>query len=103
MLMIPEISADLLDLRTLAPLDQDAVFDSVRKTSRVIILQEDSMFGGIASDLAALIAEHCFESLDAPVKRVASLDTPVPFASNLEADYLPQSRFAQAVSEILAY
>ena len=99
----PEISADLLDLRTLAPLDQEAVFESVRKTSKVIILQEDSLFGGIASDLSALIAEHCFESLDAPVKRVASLDTPVPFASKLEAEYLPQSRFAKAVSEILAY
>lgn len=99
----PEINADLLDLRTLSPLDEEAVFNSVRKTGKVILLQEDSLFGGIASDLAALIAEHCFEALDGPVKRVASLETPVPFASNLEADYLPHSRFDTAVKELLAY
>ncbi|PQB04381.1 alpha-ketoacid dehydrogenase subunit alpha/beta [Aureitalea marina] len=98
-----EISADLLDLRTLSPLDEEAVFQSVRKTGKVVLLQEDSLFGGMASDLSALIAEHCFESLDGPIKRVASLETPVPFAGKLEEDYLPHARFEQAVKELLAY
>ena len=65
----PEISADLIDLRTLQPLDTETIYKSVRKTGKAIILQEDSLFGGIASDLSALIMEHCFEALDAPVKR----------------------------------
>src|SRR5690606_291539 len=89
----PEIGADLIDLRTLSPLDTEAIFDSVRKTGKAIILQEDSMFGGIASDISALITENCFEYLDAPVKRVASLETPVPFAANLESNYLPKEKF----------
>lgn len=87
-----EISADLIDLRTLQPLDTETIFDSVRKTGKVIILQEDSLFGGIASDLSALITENCFEALDAPVKRVASMETPIPFAAQLEAQYLPKEK-----------
>ncbi len=97
------ISADLIDLRTLVPLDTEAIYASVKKTGKVIILQEDSMFGGMASDISALIAENCFEHLDAPVKRVASLDTPVPFAANLEANYLPKERFKTALRELLSY
>src|SRR5690606_316258 len=72
---LPKVKADLLDLRTLQPLDQDAIVESVKKTGRVIILQEDSLFGGIASDISAMISEECFEFLDAPVRRVASLET----------------------------
>ena len=99
----PEISADLLDLRTLQPLDTEAIFASVKKTGRVIIYQEDSMFGGIASDISAMIMENCFKYLDAPVKRVASLDTPIPFTKALEDQYLPKGRFENDLKELLAY
>ncbi|HLA55374.1 MAG TPA: dehydrogenase E1 component subunit alpha/beta [Flavobacterium sp.] len=97
------ISADLIDLRTLQPLDKDTVYESVRKTSKVIILQEDSMFGGIASDISAMIMEDCFEYLDGPVKRVASLDSPIPFTKALEDQYLPKTRFEIALKELMAY
>jgi 2-oxoisovalerate dehydrogenase E1 component len=99
----PEISADLLDLRTLQPLDTEAIFSSVKKTGRVIIYQEDSMFGGIASDISAMIMEECFKYLDAPVKRVASLDTPIPFTKALEDQYLPKGRFEIELLALLAY
>ena len=99
----PEINADLLDLRTLQPLDREAIFESVKKTGKVIILQEDSVFGGIGSDIAAMINEECFEYLDAPVKRVGSLETPVPFAKALEEGYLPKARFEEKLLELLRY
>ncbi|CAM3306824.1 Dehydrogenase [Flavobacterium longum] len=99
----PEISADLIDLRTLQPLDKDTVYASVKKTSKCIILQEDSMFGGIASDISAMIMEDCFEYLDGPVKRVASLDSPIPFTKALEDQYLPKGRFETALKELMAY
>ncbi|MGB5654532.1 MAG: dehydrogenase E1 component subunit alpha/beta [Robiginitalea sp.] len=94
---------DLLDLRTLCPLDMEAVFQSVRKTGKALLLQEDTLFGGVMADVAAQIGEHCFESLDAPVKRVGSLEIPVPFARSLEAGFLPQSRLRSALEELLAY
>lgn len=94
---------DLLDLRTLCPLDLEAVFQSVRKTGKVLLLQEDTLFGGVMADVAAQIGEHCFESLDAPVKRVGSLEMPVPFARSLEAGFLPQSRLRSALEELWAY
>jgi len=100
---MPAISADLLDLRTLSPLDAEAIFASVKKTNKVIILQEDSMFGGLASDISALISESCFEYLDAPIKRVASMETPVPFAANLEKQYLPKERFKEELASLVAY
>jgi 2-oxoisovalerate dehydrogenase E1 component len=99
----PAISADLLDLRTLQPLDTEAIFASVKKTGRVIIYQEDSMFGGVASDISAMIMENCFKYLDAPVKRVASLDSPIPFTKALEDQYLPKARFEIALQELLEY
>lgn len=99
----PEISVDLIDLRTLSPLDEESIFNSVKKTGKVIILQEDSLFGGVASDISALISEHCFEYLDAPVKRVASLSTPIPFAKNLEELYLAKSKFANALKSLNKY
>ena len=99
----PEISADLLDLRTLQPLDVASIYTSVRKTGKAIFLQEDSLFGSIASDVAALITEHCFESLDAPVKRVASIETPIPFQGELEKQYLPKHRFATELKTLLEY
>ncbi len=99
----PNISADVIDLRTLQPLDVETIYNSVKKTGRAIILQEDTMFGGIASDISALITENCFEFLDAPVKRVASLDTPVPFAKQLEQGFLPKQRFEKVLKELLDY
>jgi len=98
-----EVSADLLDLRTLSPLDTEAIFTSVKKTGKLIILQEDSMFGGMASDISALVSETCFQYLDAPIKRVASLETPIPFAANLEEAYLPNKRFKHDLADLLAY
>ena len=99
----PNIEADLIDLRSLQPLDTEAIFASVKKTGRAIILQEDSLFGGIASDISALIMEHCFEHLDAPVKRVASMETPIPFVSQLENQYLAKIKFEEALKVLLAY
>ncbi|RXJ51165.1 alpha-ketoacid dehydrogenase subunit alpha/beta [Gelidibacter gilvus] len=98
-----DVSADLIDLRTLQPLDTEAIYKSVKKTGRAIILQEDSMFGGIASDLSALIMENCFEYLDAPVKRVASMETPIPFINQLEEQYLAKGKFESALREVLEY
>ncbi|MEN8789856.1 MAG: dehydrogenase E1 component subunit alpha/beta [Flavobacteriaceae bacterium] len=97
------INADLIDLRSLQPLDQEAIFNSVKKTGKLLVLQEDTLFGGIASDIAAMVAEHCFEYLDAPVKRVGSLETPVPFAKNLENNYLPHKRFEEALLDLYSY
>ena len=99
----PEIDADLIDLRTLQPLDTEAIFTSVRKTGKVIIYQEDTLFGGIASDISALIMEECFEHLDAPVKRVASLDSPIPFTKALEDQFLPKNRFEEVLFDLLKY
>jgi len=99
----PTISADLIDLRTLQPLDTEAIYQSVRKTGKAIILQEDSLFGGIASDLSALINENCFEYLDAPIQRVASLETPIPFESQLEKQYLAKNTFEKTLKNLLNY
>lgn len=100
-----ESTADIevIDLRSLMPIDYDTIEESVKKTNRVIVLQEDNMFGGIASDISAYISEHLFEHLDAPVVRVASLDTPIPFNKLLEDQYLPIERLKEKVSYLLAY
>ena len=99
----PEIAADVLDLRTLQPMDAEAIYKSVKKTGRAIIYQEDSLFGGVASDISSMIMENCFEYLDAPVKRVASLETPIPFTKALEDQYLPKGRFETALLELINY
>ncbi|MCP2024967.1 2-oxoisovalerate dehydrogenase E1 component [Flavobacterium sp. HSC-32F16] len=99
----PEIEADLIDLRTLQPLDTETIFASVKKTGKAIIYQEDTLFGGIASDISALIMEECFQYLDAPVKRVASLDSPIPFTKALEDQFLAKNRFEEVLKELLAY
>jgi 2-oxoisovalerate dehydrogenase E1 component len=96
-------SIEILDLRTLLPLDKEAIYSAARKTGRVLVLHEDCMTGGIGGEIVALISENCFESLDAPVKRVASMDTPVPFAADLEQQFLPKGRLDQAVEELLSY
>ncbi|QNM86399.1 dehydrogenase E1 component subunit alpha/beta [Polaribacter pectinis] len=97
------ISADLIDLRTLQPLDAETIYKSVKKTGRAIIVQEDSLFGGIASDISALITENCFEFLDAPVKRLASIETPIPFEPNLEKQYLAKNKLEKSILELIAY
>ncbi|MFC6876421.1 alpha-ketoacid dehydrogenase subunit alpha/beta [Flavobacterium myungsuense] len=99
----PQISADLIDLRTLQPLDKDTIYRSVKKTNKVILLQEDTLFGGISSDISAIIMEECFEYLDGPVKRVTSLDSPIPFTKTLEDQFLPKSRFEKALIDLLKY
>jgi len=99
----PDISADLIDLRTLVPLDTEAIFESVKKTGRAIILHEDCEIGGFGADISALIAEHCFEYLDAPVRRSASLNTAVPFAKSLEENFLAKSKFEQKLKDLLSY
>lgn len=97
------VSADVLDLRTLLPWDQEAVRRTVEKNGRVLILHEDTLTGGIGGEIAAWIAENCFEHLDAPVRRVASLDTAIPFAPPLEAAFLPQQRLREQVQALRNY
>ncbi|MCF8220164.1 MAG: dehydrogenase E1 component subunit alpha/beta [Cryomorphaceae bacterium] len=97
------IDVEIIDLRTLLPLDTECIYNSVRKTGKALILHEDSLFGGIGGEISALINEHCFESLDAPVRRVGSLDTPVPFAVALEEQFLPKKRFEETIIELIAY
>ena len=99
----PDISFDILDLRTLLPLDYDAIRASVERTGKVLLLHEDTLVGGLGGELAAWIAEHCFEHLDAPVVRCASLDTPVPFAIELEQNFLAKNRLDGAVQKLLRY
>ncbi|WP_044003564.1 alpha-ketoacid dehydrogenase subunit alpha/beta [Hymenobacter swuensis] len=97
------LSADILDLRTLLPWDEEAVRQTVEKNGRVILLHEDTLTGGLAGEIGAWIAEHCFRSLDAPILRVASLDTAVPFAPPLEKQFLPQQRLREAVAKLRSY
>jgi 2-oxoisovalerate dehydrogenase E1 component len=98
-----EISADLIDLRTLAPLDMETIYRSVKKNGKVIVMHEDTLTGGIAGEIAALITEHCFEYLDAPVMREGSLDTPVPMNVDLEHNFLPKDRFKQKLLKLWKY
>jgi len=98
-----EVRADLIDLRTIQPIDYQTIIGSVKKTSRVIIIQEDSLFGGLASELSAYLTEHYFELLDAPIKRIGSLDTPIPFAKKLEEGYLPIDQIESAIKSLLRY
>lgn len=98
-----EVKADIIDLRTLLPWDKETVRESVEKTNRVIVLHEDTLTGGIGAEISAWINEHCFSSLDAPVKRVASLDTAIPFAPTLERNFLPKNRLRGAIEELLKF
>ena len=97
------ISAELIDLRTLLPFDREAILHSVKKTGKVIILHEDTLIGGIGGELSAFIHENCFEYLDAPIIRSAGLDTPVPFAGELERNFLPKDRFKKQLVELWGY
>ena len=98
-----EISIDILDLRTLLPLDYFSIREAVQRTGRVLILHEDTLTGGLGGELAAWIAEHCFEILDAPVMRCASLDTPVPFSIELENNFLARSRLDETIQKLINY
>jgi 2-oxoisovalerate dehydrogenase E1 component len=97
------LDIEIIDLRTLQPLDTEAIYASVRKCNKVIVLHEDVLFGGIGGEISALINEHCFESLDAPVRRVASLDTPVPFLAELENQFMADARLMGVIEELAAY
>ena len=99
----PEISIDILDLRALAPLDYLAIREAVQRTGRVMILHEDTLIGGIGGEIAAWIAENCFEILDAPVMRCASLDTPVPFNIELEKNFMALSRIDDSLKKLTQY
>ena len=101
--LLPNITAEIVDLRTLLPIDTNAVYNAANKTGKVIVLHEDCMTGGIGGELVALINENCFNNLDAPVKRVASLDTPIPFAETLENQFLPKERLKTAINDLLNY
>jgi len=98
-----DVSAEIVDLRTLMPLDEVSIYNAVKKTGKVIVLHEDCLAGGIGGEISALINEHCFEFLDAPVMRVASLNSPVPFAENIEKIFLPKTRLNKAIDRLLSY
>lgn len=97
------ISADIVDLRTLVPLDWETIYGSVKKCGKVLVLHEDTLFGGIGGEITAGIAENCFEYLDAPVKRLGSMDTPVPFSKNLEDNFLAKARLKAVLEELIDY
>jgi 2-oxoisovalerate dehydrogenase E1 component len=99
----PELSADLIDLRSLQPWDKDAVKASVQKTGRVLILHEDTLTNGLGGEISAWIAEHCFEHLDAPVMRCASLDTAIPMNKALEDNFLAKGRLGEVVERLVGY
>ncbi|MFZ1530220.1 MAG: dehydrogenase E1 component subunit alpha/beta [Ferruginibacter sp.] len=98
-----DISIDILDLRTLLPLDYDAIKEAVERTGKVLILHEDTLTGGIGGEIAAWVAENCFDKLDAPVLRCASLDTPVPFNTNLEKNFMAYARLGEMVEKLMGY
>ncbi len=97
------VSLDILDLRTLLPLDYDAIKKAVERTGKVVVLHEDNLTGGIGGEIAAWIAEHCFDKLDAPIKRCASLDTPIPFNIDLEKNYMAYSRLGESIEVLMRY
>ena len=99
----PDISIDILDLRTLLPLDFKAIRNSVNNTGKVLVLHEDTLTGGIGGEVAAWIAQNCFEFLDAPVMRCASLDTPVPFNTELEKNFLAKARLDEMIQKLISY
>jgi 2-oxoisovalerate dehydrogenase E1 component len=99
----PDVSMHIVDLRSLLPLDYQAIKEAVARTGKVLMLHEDNLTGGIGGEIAAWIAEHCFELLDAPVLRCASLDTPVPFNVVLEKNYLAESRLETSIQQLIQY
>ena len=98
-----DFSVDLLDLRTLVPLDLESIKETVMKTGKVLILQEDNNRGGFGSDISSYISENLFEYLDAPIIKVSSLDTPIPYTDSLEKNYLAKSRLSEAFKKLSDY
>ncbi|UBZ06567.1 dehydrogenase [Salegentibacter mishustinae] len=96
-------NVDLIDLRSLQPLDKEAVMNSAKKTGKVLVLTEDSTFGSLASEISAIISEECFEYLDAPVMRLGSAETPIPFAAALEEGYLPKTKLKEKIQQLIDY
>ena len=96
-------NVDLIDLRSLQPLDKEAIMNSVKKTGKVLVLTEDSTFGSLASEISAIISEECFEYLDAPVMRLGSAETPIPFAAALEEGYLPKTKLKEKIQQLIDY
>jgi 2-oxoisovalerate dehydrogenase E1 component len=99
----PSIDLHIIDLRSLIPLDYDAIKAAVTATGKVLVLHEDNLTGGFGAEISAWISEHCFELLDAPVMRCASLDTPIPFNMELERNYMAKSRLGACIEKLLAY
>jgi 2-oxoisovalerate dehydrogenase E1 component len=97
------LSIDLIDLRSLIPLDKEAIIKSVHKTGKVLLVTEDNLTGSVISDIAAFINEDCFEYLDAPVMRLGSIDTPIPFEKGLEDNYLPVHLLKEKLKKLLDY
>jgi pyruvate/2-oxoglutarate/acetoin dehydrogenase E1 component len=98
------IEAEVIDLRTLMPLDTETVLQSVRKTNKLLVVHEDTRTGGIAGEIAAIVTENAFDDLDAPIRRVTSLDTPVPYAPGLEEYFRPSAaKVAAAARELARY
>ena len=102
-MQVPNFSADILDLRTLLPFDKEAIETTVKKTGKVIVLHEDCLTGGIGGEISAWISENCFADLDAPVMRVASLDSPIPFSIPLENNFLAKTRLSEKMKELMNY
>jgi 2-oxoisovalerate dehydrogenase E1 component len=94
---------EIIDLRTLWPLDEETLLNSVKKTGKVMILHEDTLTGGIGGEISALISEKAFEYLDAPVLRVGGLDSPIPFSPILEKQFMPKSRLREKLDYLLRY
>jgi 2-oxoisovalerate dehydrogenase E1 component len=97
------MSLDILDLRTLLPLDYEAIRASVKRTGKVLVLHEDTLTGGIGGEISAWISEHCFELLDAPVTRCASIDTPVPFNTELEKKFMAKATINSSIRKLQEY
>ena len=97
---LPEIAIEIIDLRTLIPWDQKIIRQSLTKTGKLLVLHEDTLTGGIGAEIAAWVSEYCFTLLDAPVVRVASLDTPVPFTPTLENNFLANARLVEKLKEL---
>jgi 2-oxoisovalerate dehydrogenase E1 component beta subunit len=101
---LPDSSIEIIDLRTVMPWDKEAVLASARKTSKVLVLHEDTRTGGFGGEIAATIAEEAFEDLDAPIRRIAAPDTPVPFSPVLEKAFIPQvDDVVRGLKELIAY
>ncbi|MCW2962928.1 MAG: pdh, partial [Actinomycetia bacterium] len=101
---LPDSSIEIIDLRTVMPWDKEAVLASARKTSKVLVLHEDTRTGGFGGEIAATIAEEAFEDLDAPIRRIAAPDTPVPFSPVLEKAFIPQvDDVVRGLKELIQY